>query len=37
MAVYDLGDVVALGVTITNTAGAPANATTVVATITAPD
>lgn len=37
MAVYDLGDVVALGVTITNTAGEPANATTVVATITAPD
>jgi hypothetical protein len=37
MAVYDLGDVVALGVTITNTAGAPANATVVAATITAPD
>lgn len=37
MAVYDLGDVVALGVTITNAAGTPANATAVVATITAPD
>ena len=37
MAVYDLGDVAALGVTITDAAGAPANATTVVATITLPD
>jgi hypothetical protein len=37
MAVYDLGDVVALGVTITNAAGTPANATAVVATITTPD
>lgn len=37
MAVYDLGDVVALGVTITNAAGANENATAVVATITAPD
>jgi len=37
MAVYDLGDVVALGVTITDAAGSPANATTVVATVVAPD
>lgn len=37
MAVYDLGDVVALGVTITNAAGANENATAVVVTITAPD
>ena len=37
MAVYDLGDVVALGVTITNAAGNPENATAVVATVTAPD
>ena len=37
MAVYDLGDVVALGVTITDANGNPANATAVVATITAPD
>ena len=37
MAVYDLGDAVALGVTITDAAGNPANATAVVATITAPD
>lgn len=37
MAVYDLGDVVDLGITITDTSGTPANATTVVATITAPD
>ena len=37
MAVYDLGDVVALGVTITDAAGSPADATTVVATIVAPD
>ena len=37
MAVYDLGDVVALGVTITNAAGANENATAIVATVTAPD
>lgn len=37
MAVYDLGDVVALGVTIKDSAGNPANATNVVATITQPD
>lgn len=37
MAVYDLGDVVALGVTITDAAGVPANATAVVATVTNPD
>lgn len=37
MASYDLGDVVALGITITNSAGTPQNATTVVCTITAPD
>ena len=37
MAVYDLGDVVVLGVTITDSTGTPANATAVAATITAPD
>jgi len=37
MAVYDLGDVVALGVTIYDSTGTPANATTVVATVTAPN
>ncbi len=37
MAVYDLGDVVALGVKITDAAGALANATAVVCTITNPD
>lgn len=37
MAVYDLGDVVNLGITITDTSGNNANATAVVATITAPD
>jgi hypothetical protein len=37
MAVYDLGDVAALGVTILDAAGNAANATTVVATIIAPD
>jgi hypothetical protein len=37
MAVYDLGDAVALGVTITDANGTPANATAVVATVTAPD
>lgn len=37
MAVYDLGDVVSLGITINDSSGNPANATAVVATITAPD
>ena len=37
MAVYDLGDPVALGITVTNAAGAAQNATTVVCTITLPD
>lgn len=37
MAVYDLGDVVALGITITDANGNPANATNVTATITQPD
>jgi len=37
MASYDLGDVAALGVTITNTAGTPQNATAVVCTVTLPD
>lgn len=37
MAVYDLGDVVALGVKITDANGNLANATTVVCTITLPD
>lgn len=37
MAVYDLGDVVPLGIKITDANGALANATAVVATITAPD
>jgi len=37
MAAYDLGDVVALGITITNAAGTPQNATAVVCTVTAPD
>lgn len=37
MASYDLGDVVALGVTITNSAGTAQNATTVTATVTLPD
>lgn len=37
MAVYDLGDVVALGVKITDANGALANATSVVCTITNPD
>jgi hypothetical protein len=37
MAVYDLGDVVSLGITITNSAGTAENATSVVATITLPD
>ena len=37
MASYDLGDIVPLGITITNAAGAPANATAVVCTVTAPD
>lgn len=37
MAVYDLGDVVSLGVTILDSAGTPADATAVVATVYAPD
>ena len=37
MASYDLGDVVALGITITNTAGTAQNATAVVCTLTLPD
>lgn len=37
MASYDLGDIVPLGVTITDAAGVNANATTVVCTVTAPD
>lgn len=37
MAVYDLGDVVSLGITITNAAGAPENATAVTASVTSPD
>ena len=37
MAVYDVGDTVTLGVTITNSAGVPANASAVTATITLPD
>ena len=37
MAVYDLGDVVALGITITDANGTPANATAVTVTITLPD
>ena len=37
MAVYDLGDVAALGVTILDAAGNAANATSVVATVAAPD
>jgi hypothetical protein len=37
VATYDLGDPVALGVTVTNTAGAVANTTTMVCTITLPD
>ena len=37
MAVYDLGDVVSLGVSIYNSAGALANATTVTAFVVAPD
>jgi hypothetical protein len=37
MAVYDLGDVVVLGITITDATGTPANATAVQATLTAPD
>ena len=37
MAVYDLGDVAALGVTITDASGAAANAGAVAATITLPD
>lgn len=37
MAVYDLGDVVSLGVTITNAAGANENATAVTAIVTAPN
>jgi len=37
MASYDLGDVAALGITITNSSGTPQNATSVVCTITKPD
>jgi hypothetical protein len=37
MAVYDLGDVVSLGISIYNTSGTLQNATAVTATITAPD
>lgn len=37
MATYDLGDVVALGVTVKDAAGAPANATIVTCTIYLPD
>lgn len=37
MASYDLGDVVALGITVTNTSGTAQNATAVTCTITAPD
>lgn len=37
MAVYDLGDVVALGITITNASGTAQNATAVVLTVTLPD
>jgi hypothetical protein len=37
MAVYDLGDVAALGITITNASGTSQNATAVVCTITLPD
>jgi hypothetical protein len=37
MASYDLGDVVALGITITNSAGTAQNATSVACTITLPD
>lgn len=37
MASYDLGDVVALGITITNASGTAENATAVAATITLPD
>ena len=37
MASYDLGDVVALGITITNSAGTAQNATSVVCTVTLPD
>jgi len=37
MATYDLGDVAALGVTITDATGTPANATAVTATIYLPD
>jgi hypothetical protein len=37
MASYDLGDVAALGITITNSAGTAQNATSVVCTITLPD
>lgn len=37
MASFDLGDVVALGITITNSAGTAQNATAVVCTVTLPD
>lgn len=37
MATYDLGDIVALGVTVKDAAGTPANATTVTCTVYLPD
>lgn len=37
MASYDIGDIALLGITVKDAAGAPANATTVVCTVTLPD
>ena len=37
MSTYDLGDVVTVGVTVKDSAGVAADATTVVATVTLPD